>query len=81
MAKALVVFYSRKGENYMPDGIQALEKGNTAYAAEAIQKALDADIFEIDTVKTYASSVNRGRNTSTSSSSITSGFVHAMNFS
>ena len=54
MAKALVVFYSRKGENYMPDGMQVLEKGNTSYAAEAIQKALDADIFEIDTVKAYA---------------------------
>ena len=54
MAKTLVVFYSRKGENHMPGGIQVLEKGNTAYAAEAISKALDADIFEIDTVKPYA---------------------------
>ena len=34
MAKALVVFYSRKGENYMPDGIQMLEKGNTSYAVK-----------------------------------------------
>lgn len=56
MAKALVVYYSRKGENHMPDGIQVLEKGNTEYAAEYIQKALDADIFEIDTVKPYAAS-------------------------
>ena len=31
MAKALVVYYSRKGENHMPGGIQVLEKGNTAY--------------------------------------------------
>jgi flavodoxin len=54
MSKALVVFYSRKGENYMPGGIQVLEKGHTAYAAEFIQKALDADLFEIDTVKPYA---------------------------
>lgn len=54
MANALVVFYSRKGENYMPGGIQVLEKGHTAYAAEYIQKALGADIFEIDTVKPYA---------------------------
>jgi len=50
----LVVFYSRKGENYMPDGLQVLEKGNTAYGAEFIQKTLNADIFEIDTVKPYA---------------------------
>ena len=54
MKKALVVYYSRKGENHMPGGIQILEKGHTEYAAEFIQKALDADIFEIDTVKPYA---------------------------
>lgn len=56
MANTLVVFYSRKGENYMPDGIQILEKGHTEYAAEYIQKALNADIFEIDTVKPYSKS-------------------------
>ena len=54
MANALVVYYSRKGENHMPGGIQVLEKGNTAYAAEYIAKAVGADIFEIDTVKPYA---------------------------
>lgn len=54
MAKALVIYYSRKGENHMPGGIRVLEKGNTEYAAEYIQKALDADIFEVDTVKPYS---------------------------
>lgn len=54
MANTLVIYYSRKGENHMPGGIQVLEKGNTAYAAEYIAKALNADIFEIDTVKPYA---------------------------
>ena len=54
MAKSLVVYYSRKGENHMPGGIQILEKGNTEYAAEHIAKAVDADLFEIDTVKPYA---------------------------
>ena len=54
MSNVLVVFYSRKGENHMPGGIRVREKGHTAYAAEYIQKALDADIFEIDTVKPYA---------------------------
>ena len=51
---ALVVYYSRKGENHMPGGIQVLEKGNTEYAAEHIAKALGADIFEIDTAVPYA---------------------------
>ena len=54
MPKALVVYYSRKGENHMPGGIQVLEKGNTEYAAEFIAKAVGADLFEIDTVKPYA---------------------------
>ena len=54
MAKQLVVYYSRKGENHMPGGIQVLSKGNTEYAAEYIAKALNADIFEIDTAKPYA---------------------------
>ena len=54
MAKSLVVYYSRKGENHMPDGIQILEKGHTAYAAEYIRDALNADLFEIDTVTPYA---------------------------
>lgn len=54
MANALVVYYSRKGENHMPGGIQVLEKGNTEYAAEFIREAVGADIFQIDTVKSYA---------------------------
>ena len=54
MGKALTVFYSRKGENYFPEGIRSVEKGNTAYAAEHIQAAVGGDLFEIDTVKPYA---------------------------
>ena len=54
MSNTLVVYYSRKGMNHMPGGIQFLEKGNTAYAAEYIAKATNADLFEIDTVKPYA---------------------------
>ena len=54
MSNILVVYYSRKGENYMPEGIQALEKGHTAWAAEYIAEALNADLFEIDTVEAYA---------------------------
>ena len=54
MSDILVVYYSRKGFNHMPGGIQFLEVGHTARAAEFIRRALDADIFEIDTVKPYA---------------------------
>ena len=54
MAKCLTVYYSRKGENFFPGGIKSVEKGNTAYAAEYIAKAVGADLFEVDTVKPYA---------------------------
>ena len=56
MAKSLVVFYSRRGENYFPGGIRNVSKGNTAYAAEYIAEAAGADLFEVDTVKSYAES-------------------------
>ena len=54
MSRILVVYYSRKGENHMPSGIQVLEKGHTACAAEYIRDALNADLFEIDTVTPYS---------------------------
>ena len=54
MSRILVVYYSRKGENYTPNGIRVLDKGNTEWAAEFIREALYADIFEIETIKPYA---------------------------
>ena len=56
MPEVLVVYYSRKGENYMPGGLQILEKGHTERAAEYIRNALNADLFEIDTTVPYAES-------------------------
>ena len=55
MSRILTVYYSRKGENYFPDGIRSVDKGNTAYAAEHIANAVGADLFEIDTVNPYSS--------------------------
>ena len=54
MRRILTVFYSRTGENFFPDGIHSVEKGNTAYAAEHIVSAVGGDLFEIDTVIPYA---------------------------
>ena len=54
MSDILVVYYSRKGENYMPGGLQNLEKGHTERAAEYIRDTLGADLFEIDTLTPYA---------------------------
>lgn len=53
MAKNLILYYSRKGENYFNGCIKSIEKGNTEIVAEYIQNAVGGDLFEIDTVKTY----------------------------
>ena len=52
-AQTLVVYYSKPGETYTPDGIINLKKGNTQEVAERIQKFAKADIFRVETVKTY----------------------------
>ena len=54
MAKNLIIYYSRKGENYWNGGIKNIAKGNTEIVAEFIQNAVGGDLFEVDTVKTYA---------------------------
>ena len=54
MAKNLIMYYSRKGENYANGGVKTLAKGNTETCAEFIQKAVGGDLFQIDTVKEYA---------------------------
>lgn len=54
MENILIVYYSRKGQNYYAGSIRNLEKGNTEIAAEFIQKAVGGDLFEIDTVKPYS---------------------------
>ncbi|MDO4555303.1 MAG: flavodoxin [Lachnospiraceae bacterium] len=54
MAKNLIIYYSRKGQNYWNGGIKNIAKGNTEIVAEFIQKAVGGDLFEVETVKTYA---------------------------
>lgn len=54
MSKNLIIYYSRKGENYVNGGIKNLPKGNTEICAEFIQKAVGGDLFEVQTVKPYA---------------------------
>ncbi len=54
--KNLIIYYSRKGENYAGGSIVDLPKGNTETAAEFVQKSVGGDLFEIETVKPYAKS-------------------------
>ena len=54
MAKNLIIYYSRTGENYWNGSIKSLDKGNTEIVAEYIQKAVGGDLFQVETVKPYA---------------------------
>ena len=54
MSKTLIVYYSRKGENYWNGSIKNLSKGNTEIVAEMIADITGGDLFEVDTVKPYA---------------------------
>lgn len=51
--KSLIIYYSRRGQNYVNGSIQNLSKGNAERIAAFIQNAVDADVFEVDTVKPY----------------------------
>ena len=55
MAKTLIAFYSRSGENYVNGRVRNLPKGNNEVIVEKIKALMpDADMFRIDTVKKYA---------------------------
>ena len=50
----LIVYYSRKGQNYCNGSIVDLKKGNTERVAEFIEKAVGGDLFELRTVREYS---------------------------
>ena len=52
--KSLVAFFSHTGENYFPDGMRYINKGNTHIAAEILAELLDADLFEIKSAEGYS---------------------------
>lgn len=54
MSKNLIVYFSRKGENYVNGGIQNLTVGNTEVAAKLLQECIDSTLFEVQTVHSYA---------------------------
>ena len=50
----LILYYSRRGENYAGGAVVRLEKGNTEIVAEYIQRAVGGELFELETEKPYA---------------------------
>ena len=54
MANNLIIFYSRRGENYVNGSVKTLAKGNAELITDYIKDAVGADVFEIKTVKEYS---------------------------
>ena len=59
MSRNLIIYYSRKGENYVNGKIESLKKGNTEICAEYIKNSIDGDLFEVETVSDYSSNYHR----------------------
>lgn len=55
---SIVVYFSRRGENYVNGILKELPVGNTAVAAGMIQELTQADTFQIEPVQPYPRSYN-----------------------
>ena len=53
MSKNLILYFSRKGNNYTNSGIKYLETGNTEKIVNYIKNFIDADIFEVKPKNDY----------------------------
>lgn len=51
--KSLIIYFSRKGNNYSTQGIKYIEIGNTEVIAKYIKEFTNADLFKVETVKDY----------------------------
>ena len=54
--KSLVVFFSRRGENY---AVGNIKEGNAEHIAKVIQKITNSDIYEIEPVREYSKDYKR----------------------
>ncbi len=54
MSKNLIVYFSRKGQNYVNGSVKNLSIGNTEVAANMIQELVGGDMFYIEPITEYA---------------------------
>ncbi len=55
---ALILYYSRAGENYFGGSLKYIDKGNTEVAAEKAAKITGAKLFKIEPVTPYSDDYN-----------------------
>lgn len=56
MNRTLIVYYSRRGENYWPGGLKNLSQGNTERVAKMIQALTGAELFQVERLQPYSAS-------------------------
>lgn len=54
MAKTLIIYYSRAGENYVNGQIISLPVGQTAKAVTYLEEATGADVFPLEPLRAYS---------------------------
>lgn len=55
---AIIVYFSRKDENYVSGTIRKLDVGNTQVAAEFLQKLTGAELFKLEPMQEYSKDYN-----------------------
>ncbi len=55
---ALIVYFSRRGENYVSGQLKKLSVGNTEAAAEMIRQLTQAELFRLEPVQAYSDGYN-----------------------
>lgn len=55
---AIIIYFSRAGENYVSGSIKKLTKGNTEIMAEIIQKITGAKLFKAEPIIQYSDDYN-----------------------
>ncbi|MCH5206911.1 MAG: NAD(P)H-dependent oxidoreductase [Oscillospiraceae bacterium] len=58
MAKILIVYFSRSGENYVDGDIKSIAKGNTERVAEFVQNAVGGELFKVEPAEPYPEDYN-----------------------
>lgn len=58
MAKKLIAYYSKTGENYVSGAIKRLKTGNTEIVADIIKQLTGADTFKIEQAVPYSDNYN-----------------------
>lgn len=55
---AIILYFSRRGENYVSGALRELSVGNTETAAGMIRELTGAELFQIEPVQPYSGSYN-----------------------